>query len=335
MRARKKNKIRRRIQRAVLYVVLSFVPLSASATEYIGPEEVLSLSWGPADDQFGRQAASGSGPGGEGLSQEINLIRVLEDGTIVLSDLRNKKLKYFRDGVLRETALLDRTLFERQQEQNREKCREVKWDPLPSFGGRTTIACGENTYVIPRRFSEYVRDAKGNLYGVSRGHLAVTRFDPSGAMAGSLSVSESRYEGRQDSFLGGPVLAANGDAYFWRATAARFSILRWTWRGPQDLHGRPDTPRYVEAHPTQNGIAVRWWFPFQGREAITAFEIVRSERSGTPPYTPVGTVLRKDITGFTFFEDRTARKGITYYYRMRTVSGDQYSVYSNEAAARW
>lgn len=321
-------------KQALIASVLSLFPLIAAAMDYVGPEEMLSLSWGKGDNEFDMQVFGGVGPGWEWLPKDHNLFSILEDGTIVLIDRGNMKLKYFKDRVLQKKVALNKALFEQYQEHQMEKCKEVKWETQNSYTGKTTVACGDKTYVIPDRFIDYVRDGQGNFYGINRVWLKVTRYDSSGKMAGSLDMNESQHGGRRDAYLGGPVLAPNGDAYYWKSTPDRFSILRWVWRGHQALHGRPDTPRYVEAHPGPEGIAIRWWFPFQNQESITAFEILRSEKSGTPPYTPVGIVQRKDITGFTFFLDKTAKKDVTYYYRMRTISGDNYSVYSNEAIAR-
>lgn len=310
---------------------LCAVPIMAVAMDYVGPEEILSLTWGKGDNEFDMQAYGGW----DRLPKDFNLFSVQEDGTIVLIDTGNLKLKYFKDRVLQKKTALDKPLFEQFSVPQMEKCKGVKWVTQNSYTGKTTVACGDKTYVISDRFIDYVRDKQGNFYGINRVWKKVTRYDATGKMAGSLDMNENQYGDRKDVELGGPVLAPNGDAYYWKATVDRFSIIRWVWRGSQELHGRPDTPRYVEAQPTKSGIAVRWWFPFQGTEAITAFEVVRSERSGRPPYLSVGVIQRKDITGFTFFEDKSAKKGVTYYYRMRTISGDAYSVYSNEAVARW
>lgn len=318
---------------------------AVAAADYIGPEEILSGSWGAAENQFGSQRA---------IMCDNNyhpLLAVMPDGSLYVNDIGNHELKVYKNGVLRKQSPSNCDTIRLMGLQGLEEGREVESERVSEYFYRATVAFQDATYTLNHRSGKYFRDRDGNIYGLS--YTEVKRYDRSGALVGNLSVrygavysdnsvynvvepggrTSSQYQERATG-IGNLVLGPDGNVYCWKWSPDKLSILKWTWRDAQELYGLPDTPRYVEAHPTPNGIAVRWWFPFQNKDSITAFEILRTEKSGTPPYRSVGVVQRKDITGFTFFEDTSAKKGVTYYYRMRTIAGDNYSVYSNEAIGR-
>ncbi len=329
----------RSFSRAVLGLLgisLSLLPTPQSAFaegdyNYLGPQVVLALPWGPADAEMG----IGTTPHGEycSLPYDNDLFAVLEDGTIALIDFCNQKIKYFRNGALQRTAAPDKqTIDAILNPPFLEKARGVTWMQTGQYTGKAEVAFGDRTYTVDRN-GAFFRDRKGFLYGIRKTYPNVRKYDPEARLLGALSLSFQVNPDGNDQ-TGGPVLDRDGNVFVWRKHPDCFRILKWTWREADDLRGRPDAPRFVEAVPAQDGIAINWWFPFQDRDAVTAFEIVRSEKTGTPSSTPIARIDRKDISGGAFFMDKTARTGTTYYYRIRTISGGRYSVYSNEAVCR-
>ncbi len=299
---------------------------------YLGPQVVLALPWGPGDAEMG----IGTTPRGGycSLPNDNDLFAVLEDGTIALIDECNEKIKYFRNGALQRITAPDKQTIDAILNPGfLEKAREIKWTQTGEHSGKADVDFGDRTYTVNQK-GAFSRDKLGFLYSIRKMYPEVRKYDSNGKLLGALSLSFQVYPDGND-HTGGPVLDRAGNVYVWRQHPDRFRILKWTWREAEDLHGRPDAPRFVEAMPTQDGIAINWWFPFQNRDAVTGFEVVRSERSGVPPSTRLVRIDRKDIDGGAFFIDKTAKKGITYYYRVRTISGDKYSVYSNEAVCHW
>lgn len=321
----------RKIMKAILMAGVLGVPLLPvfAQADYIGPEEFLSLPWGKGDGEIGIVSA----PRGEycSLPYDSPIFSVDADGIITLLDYCNQKIKFFHNGALHHVAQPDRKTVEGLSNVPMEKGKEFKWERVGEYGGKATVAFESGTVELARH-GEYYRDGKGFFYSLLR-RSEVWKFDPSGREAGSLSLRYQVLTDREHD-MGGPVLDPRGDVYFWKWYPDRFRILKWTWREAQALYGMPDAPRYIEAVPTKKGIAVTWWFPFQNQESITGFEILRSERSGAP-LKRVGAVSREQVKGFIpVFEDTSAERGVTYYYRMRTMLGEKYSVYSNEAVGR-
>ncbi|MEK6743186.1 MAG: hypothetical protein AABZ15_06240 [Nitrospirota bacterium] len=327
------------LMKSIAAIVIIALPAYAVA-DYIGPEEIASWKWGTAEDQIG--------PGRDQCDIDYHpLLAVMPDGSIYINDIGNTALKIYTNGVLQKKSKSNCDTLRVMGVQGLEEGRgEVTYKRLSEYSTEIKAVFKDKNY----QSGTFYRDKSGNIYTVAR--REVRRYNKEGYYVGNLLTATDDHTvyyaviepggkrsgpysyAEQAIGIRNLVIGPDGNIYCEKRSHDGFHLLKWTWREAQELYGLPDTPRYVEASSSPNGIIIRWWGVLQGNESITAYEFLRSKKSGTSSYTSLGILQRKDIAGFASFEDKTAEKGITYYYRMRSISGDKYSVYSNEAIGR-
>jgi hypothetical protein len=129
---------------------------------------------------------------------------------------------------------------------------------------------------------------------------------------------------------GEPIVSSGGDIYCWARTETEYKILKWTWEDdPNAPPGVPNGPTNLAVSALATGLVLSWKASLQDPGCVTDYEIVRSETAGGP-YMKLGTVTK----GILRYEDTTAITGTTYYYKVRALSGKEYSEYSNEAVGK-
>lgn len=129
---------------------------------------------------------------------------------------------------------------------------------------------------------------------------------------------------------GEPIVSSRGDIYCWARTETEYKILKWAWQDdPNDPPGVPTGPTNLLVASTPTGLSLSWKGSLQDPGCVTDYEIVRSETSGGP-HTKIGSVTK----GIFKYGDTTAIIGTTYYYKVRALSGKEYSEYSNEAEGK-
>ena len=86
----------------------------------------------------------------------------------------------------------------------------------------------------------------------------------------------------------------------------------------------PGAPRALKLMIVPNGFKLSWHPSPDDPEAVTGYEIVRSDLA-SGPFTTVAIVER----GVSEYIDTTASREIIYYYKVRAVAGTERSPYSN------
>lgn len=220
------------------------------------------------------------------------------------------------------------------------------------LGQVTQKRAGSNTYKITVKYPDkewsyigkgalpsYIRDLNGNLYGY--GHKQVVKFDGCGRELGRLTMPASRTEevsrGEQLDPLvtvleeyGAPVIAPNGDVYTWKRTPDKYSIVKWTWVDDATTPPPgPDAPTNVKIMLSTTGLYLTWTASPQDPGCVTGYEISRADTAGG-----IYSVIATTAKGVLKYNDTTATVGTTYYYKIRAVSGTDYSPYTNEVSGK-
>lgn len=129
---------------------------------------------------------------------------------------------------------------------------------------------------------------------------------------------------------GEPIVSSSGDIYCWARTETQYKILKWTWQDdPNAPPGVPTGPTNLVVASTPTGLSLSWKGSLQDPGCVTDYEIVRSETSGGP-FTKISSVSK----GIFKYDDATALMDVTYYYKVRALSGKEFSDYSNEAMGK-
>jgi hypothetical protein len=184
----------------------------------------------------------------------------------------------------------------------------------------------------------YIRDNNGNLYGYGGSQMA--RYSACGKILGLLTIPEGQMS--KQSFgphiepritvleeYGKPVVAPNGDVYTWKRTPDNYSILKWTWVDDPNTPSGPDAPTGLKATPSTTGIYLTWTASPNDPGCVTGYEVSRATSAGG-----AGSTVATVDKGVLKYNDTTAEAGTTYYYKVRAVSGSEYSPYSREASGK-
>lgn len=211
---------------------------------------------------------------------------------------------------------------------------------------------------VPRKKPDStIRDAAGNLYVIQRlvdvtkaatetegeetvQHYRVIRYNFCGKETGRLELPQDQYEViGQDNVIGirkralaeygQPIVASSGDVYTWKRTPDKYSIIKWTWQDDPNQPSGPDAPTSLAVMPSTTGLYLTWKASPQDPGCVTGYEIARASSSGGV-YTALATVDK----GVLKYNDTTATAGTTYYYKVRAVSGTDYSPYTSEASGK-
>ncbi|MEO5617614.1 MAG: S8 family peptidase [Candidatus Eisenbacteria bacterium] len=177
------------------------------------------------------------------------------------------------------------------------------------------------TVVSPNGGESHVIGANANLVWTAGDNLAVASVD--------LELSRSGVLGPWETIA---LAVPNTGAYVWSVTGppTNTAILRVTARDAANNTAADVSDAewaiidgataallsLFEAEPMEDGVALRWQFG-----AGTEFRSVEVERAPAAqgPWVAI-SALRSSEGGVTVAVDRTAETGITYFYRLRTVS---------------
>ena len=205
---------------------------------------------------------------------------------------------------------------------------------------RITIAYPDKQYFLTSDsiYTDYVRDANGNIYGVNSG--GVWRFNQCGKEIAELIIPSGEKEdvpiqgsgGRTlalDVDYGAPIVARNGDVYAWRKTDFKYSIVKWTWVNDPNVPTGPDAPSGLTVTPSINGLYLTWTASAQNPGCVTGYEVARATTSGGV-FSTVGTVAASVLK----YNDTTASAGTTYYYKVRAMAGSEPSPYTAEVSGK-
>lgn len=219
----------------------------------------------------------------------------------------------------------------------------------PDGSGRTVIEFNDNTFNIqsPRLLEFFKRDSRGGLYGAiitgapGKQYYRVYKYDRCGKVVGSVdlptnNITIEQTMPRQPTPIvtvveeyGQPVIAPSGDVYTWKRTPTTYSILKWTWVDDPNTPSGPDAPSGLKVDASTNGLYLTWTASPQDPGCVTGYEISRATGAGGSG-TTVGTITPGKLT----FNDSTAASGTTYYYKVRAVSGSEYSPFTSEVSGR-
>lgn len=212
-----------------------------------------------------------------------------------------------------------------------------------SLGGgkyRITITYPDRTYALSKGpYSKYVRDSKGYINAISG--KGVEKFSACGKLLATLVIPDNQrniirpagggFEEESELIVGfgEPVVAPTGDVYTWKRTPDKYSIVKWTWQDDPNMPSGPDAPTGLAVVPSTTGLYLTWKASPQDSGCVTGYEIARATSSGGL-YTTLATVDK----GVLKDNDTTAVVGTTYYYKVRAVSGADYSPYTAEASGK-
>jgi hypothetical protein len=362
--------------KVILTAISVVITVSITEAAWQGPAEVISGTWGANNDQFGiehgdtdddfagpfyllsdgtviirdivngrRKIYSSSGVLVQVIkcqrtatgdwNEECRIygeyIKTTPDGNIwVLLD-QEEPPKY----VLRSpTGQLIRTSTTRPSELG-----VVSENALAENQYKITITYPDKTYDLASdaTFMKYVRDTKGNVYGVNDG--GVWRFNQCGKEVAELLMPVNQTEtitsktgGKTFSIpveYGQPVVASNGDVYTWKKSRLKYRIVKWTWQDDPTVPSGPDAPSGLTVTPSTTGLYLAWTASAQDPGCVTGYEIARATTSGGV-FSTVGTVDK----GVIKFNDATAEVGTQYYYKVRAKAGTEYSPYTVEVSGK-
>jgi len=220
---------------------------------------------------------------------------------------------------------------------------------------RTTITYPDAIYNITasHEVSNYIRDMNRYLYDVTSYTVQsgeaqptaynVYKYDHCGKEIGKLTGPVSQYvppttddlaaptwKPKPTSEYGEPVIGPNGDVYAWVRSTTDYKIVKWSWvDSPTDPKSGPDAPTGLSIMPSTTGLYLTWKSSPQDPGCVSGYEIARATSSGGV-YTTLATVN----SGVLKYNDTTATAGTTYYYKVRAVSGTDYSPYTAEASGK-
>lgn len=358
----------------MVVIVSSLFPIAEGAWQ--GPAEIISGTWGQNNDQFGIKYGDTNdvfaGPiyiladGNIVIQDVINgRYKVYSaDGTLqkalkcveVSPDVYNEECNF--DGDYLQTTS-DGNMWVDQSKYKQPKyslysptgqlIKTSTTKPL-ELGVVKSTKLGENNYKITvtypdkvyglsadRKFTRYVRDTSGFVYGINAG--GVWRFNQCGKLTGTVLMPSSQIQetprpGGGENIItvqaeyGHPVVAPNGDVYTWKR-AGKYSILKWTWADDPNVPTGPDAPTNFSVMPSTTGLYLTWAASPQDPGCVTGYEIDQTTTSGGP-YTVVTTVN----AGTFKYNDTSAAAKTIYFYKIRAVSGTNYSPFTNEVSGK-
>jgi hypothetical protein len=264
---------------------------------------------------------------------EGDYLQTIVDGSIWTTLYKQKKWNYY---LYTPTGQLLKTYTERPLELGR--VTEKRIPSTKQYKVTVKYPDKEWTIIGKGQFPTYMRDSSGNLYAY--GENQAVRYDSCGKELARLTMPKAQVEtvsrGEQvdpkDIFLeeyGSPVIAPNGDVYTWKRTPDKYSIVKWTWQDDPNALSGPDAPTGLAVTPSTTGLYLTWKASPQDPGCVTGYEIARSTSSGGV-YTTLATVDK----GVLKYNDTTAIAGATYYYKVRAVSGTEYSPYTSEVSGK-
>jgi hypothetical protein len=286
-----------------------------------------------------------------GVATHITELTTLSDDSIIV--YKDDESKYY---LYTPTGQLLKTYTERPLELGRKMAEKRLSDK--SYNIRMQYPEGIYAFNVPtKRPDKLYRDAVKNLYVIQRlvdvtkaatetegeetvQHYRVLRYNFCGKETGRLELPQDQYEviGRDNvvgireqalAEYGQPIVAPNGDVYTWKRTPDKYSIIKWTWQDDPNVPSGPDAPTGLAVTPSTTGLYLTWKASPQDPGCVTGYEIARSTSSGGV-YTPLATVDK----GVLKYNDTTAAAGTTYYYKIRAVSGMEYSPYTAEVSGK-
>jgi hypothetical protein len=114
-----------------------------------------------------------------------------------------------------------------------------------------------------------------------------------------------------------------------KRTPDAYSILKWTWQDEPNVPSGPDAPTNIAAASSINGLYLTWVASPQDPGCVTGYEVSRATSAGGVS-TTVGTVNG----GVLKYNDTSATAGTMYYYKIRAVSGTEFSPYTVETPGK-
>jgi hypothetical protein len=265
---------------------------------------------------------------------------VANDGGIWLQENRNKYLKYSAEGQLL------RTYTSRPLALGVNKSSQKQTDG--SY--LTVIEYDDSTFSVtaPTKLGYFTRDISRNLLAVIRvgsvGHMhsRVYKYNTCSKVLGSVDLPEDNIVEEPDTIpprptplltvvaeYGQPVIAPNGDIYVSKISPDNYSILKWTWVDDPNAPSGPDAPTGFSLMPSTTGLYLTWTASAQDPGCVTRYEVSRATTSGG-----IGSTVATVNAGVVKYNDTTAEVGTTYYYKVRAVSGSDYSPYSRAASGK-
>jgi hypothetical protein len=360
-------------KKSILLFLLIIFCTQAEAS-WQGPSEVLSGGWGSADVQFGIRyedsgdtfsrdiivLANGDIWIPDGLVNErlklynstgnLKKIIVLDkatrtfpeywfigklaavgsDGTVYMSHYMggNQYALYSPTGQLIKTSMT-RPL----------ELGVVSERPISESQYKITIKYPDRTYAFTtdKSFGQYIRDNTGHINAIDIG--SISRFSQCGKKVGDLNIPNSGTETVTvpniklpvvtEVEYGQPVAAPNGDVYTWKKTSFKYSILKWTWVDDPNAPTGPDAPMGLSLMPSTSGLYLTWTASAQDPGCVTGYEVSRATSAGG-----AGSTVATVDKGVVKYNDTTAEAGTTYYYKVRAVSGSEYSAYTSEVSGK-
>jgi hypothetical protein len=221
---------------------------------------------------------------------------------------------------------------------------------LPDDSHLTVIEYSDAIYSIrpPTMLEYFTRDLSGFLYGViitgpeSNQYYRVYKYNKCGKVLGSVDLPPNNIIVKPNTVppqptpdvmilaeYGQPVIASNGDVYTWKRTPTKYAILKWTWVDDPSVPTGPDAPTNLAVAPSINGLYLTWTASPQDPGCVTGYDISRATSAGG-----VYSILTTVNAGVLKYNDTTASAGTTFYYKMRAVSGSEYSTYTAEASGK-
>lgn len=199
--------------------------------------------------------------------------------------------------------------------------------------------------VDTRRFSEYFRDASGNINILSSSknhsndddHGVIIKFNRYGQRLGTVELPQSLIIDRENVPLVtkrrvlDAVVSNDGDVYAAITSDASYKILKWKWQESEVPQYVPDAPLSLRATSLPNSLKLLWDPSNQDPGCVTGYEISRSDKRdgeyriiAKAPF----VIHEKDDPFEYEYYDTSALIGKTYYYKVRTVVDTLFSPYT-------
>jgi len=204
-------------------------------------------------------------------------------------------------------------------------------------------------FTSPQPLVRYYRDSNKYLYQIEKYvtkdkivSYRVHKYTLCGKEISVLALPLSQYEPMPDwahdaptwvpvpvMEYGEPLVSSAGDIYAWARTKTQYKILKWTWVDDPNVPSGPDAPTNLVVAASINGLYLTWTASPQDPGCVTGYEISRATSAGG-----VGTTVGTVNGGVLKYNDTSATAGTTYYYKVRAVSGTDYSPYTAEVTGK-
>jgi hypothetical protein len=208
---------------------------------------------------------------------------------------------------------------------------------------KTTIMFDDRAYSLIMDWDvgksvKILRDENNNVYLLDAG--SAYKYSPCGKLLGKVDVPsdvvfrEENVEDREPEYIkhdlyGNTQIDIHGNVYTWKKTPSKYHILKWTWVDDPNAPSGPDVPTGLSLMPSTSGLYLTWTASVQDPGCVTGYEVSRATSAGG-----VGTTVTTVDKGVVKYNDTTAEVGTTYYYKVRAVSGSEYSAYTTEVSGK-